>query len=59
VRIESRGGSGTLELYVDGKSAGVLRSPFVKEWPLVRGDHVLVAMASAGGASPPVHVTVE
>ncbi len=59
VRIESREGGGTLELYVDGKSVGVVRSPFVKEWPLVRGDHELVAVARAGAASAPVHVTVE
>ena len=59
VRLLAPPGQSSLELYVDGKSVGVVGSPFVKQWALARGSHVLVAQAEPGLVSLPVHVTVE
>ncbi len=59
VRMLAPAGHPTMELYVDGKSTGVVRAPFVKEWRLTKGEHVLVAAADPGVMSAPVHVTVE
>jgi penicillin-binding protein 1C len=59
VRVLSPAGREAVELYVDGRSAGVMRPPFVREWPLTKGEHVLVAQAGPGEASAAVRVVVE
>ena len=58
-RVDAPAGVESVEMVVDGRPLGRLRSPFVARWPLAPGDHVMVARSDDAATSEPVRVHVE
>jgi penicillin-binding protein 1C len=58
VRILAPPSAPSVRLRIDGAVVGVEPPPFRFEWPLVEGEHVLVADAEGLPPSDPVHVRV-
>jgi penicillin-binding protein 1C len=58
-RVDVPAGVESVEMVVDGRPLGRLRSPFVARWPLAPGDHVMVARSDDAPTSEPVRVHVE
>jgi penicillin-binding protein 1C len=59
VRVDAPAGVESVDVLVDGRPLGRIRSPFVARWPLAPGDHVLVARSDQAPASEPAMVHVE
>jgi penicillin-binding protein 1C len=59
VRIDAPAWVQRVALRVDGKVVARAAAPFVAEWTLAEGEHVMVAEAAGGGASDEVRVAVE
>jgi penicillin-binding protein 1C len=59
VRVEAPRGVKEIRLRVDGAVGAKVPPPYVAEWPITRGDHVLVAEAAGLPPSEPVRVTVQ
>jgi hypothetical protein len=58
VRVLAPESAERVTLRVDGAPVGRVGSPFVAQWTLTEGDHVLVAEAAGLAPSAPVHVRV-
>jgi penicillin-binding protein 1C len=59
VRVDAPAGASRVAVRVDGQLLAWTDAPFVAEWRLSPGDHVLDAEAPGLGTSAPVHVQVE
>jgi penicillin-binding protein 1C len=59
IRVDAPAGASRVAVRVDGQLLALSESPFVAEWRLAPGDHVIDAAAPDGTAAPSVHVRVE
>ncbi len=58
VRVEAPSDADRVELIVDGRAVATVAAPFVADWTLTPGNHVLVARAGSA-RSAPVTVAVQ
>jgi penicillin-binding protein 1C len=59
LRAEAPRSARAVRFFVDGRFVQSKKPPFLLEWPLVRGTHVVRAEADVGESSDPVEFAVE